>query len=335
MNDPFANAAKVTNIRDLKIGADGFTPRAGVVDPVKHEPMCWRSRDGRDAPAREWAWDGILPRGHVTTLFGDGGVGKSLFAQQLATYIATGCKSEWCGRELSNGPVMGLFAEDDEDELWRRQEEINFRNGLNMPDLDELHIESGYGLDNLLMTFDKSAGDQRPLLHWYRERCERIKPKLLIVDNIADTFGGDEVKRLHVNQFLKTALGGLAREHNCAVLLLGHPSISGMASGNGMSGSTAWSNGVRSRLYMRRLETDEEGFTPDTRAIDLMKANYAAKGDSIRVRWAAGIFDHVPHDVIPQPTSMDAMQRRNLVVTALRESDRCWREPVIQLTGWQ
>jgi RecA-family ATPase len=63
-------------------------------------------------------------------------------------------------------------------------------------------------------------------------------------------FGGDECVRTQVRQFINL-LKGLARKHNCAILLLAHPSLTGMNTGTGLSGSTDWNNGVRSRLYHR------------------------------------------------------------------------------------
>jgi hypothetical protein len=48
-------------------------------------------------------------------------------------------------------------------------------------------------------------------------------------------------------------LRGLALETSSTALLLAHPSLSGMASGSGTSGSTAWSNSVRSRLYLTSI----------------------------------------------------------------------------------
>ena len=41
-------------------------------------------------PDREWVIKDWLPKGYVTALYGDGGVGKSLLVQQLATCVATG-----------------------------------------------------------------------------------------------------------------------------------------------------------------------------------------------------------------------------------------------------
>jgi RecA-family ATPase len=64
----------------------------------------------------------------------------------------------------------------------------------------------------------------------------------------ADMFSGDENSRPQSRQFIGL-LKRLARKHDCAFLLLAHPSLTGLNTGSGMSGSTGWNNAVRSRLY--------------------------------------------------------------------------------------
>jgi RecA-family ATPase len=64
---------------------------------------------------------------------------------------------------------------------------------------------------------------------------------------------------------------------------------------SGTSGSTAWSNSVRSRLYLDRLKAKAEGeddmdAEPDIRVLRVMKSNYAPLGNDIRLRWVEGCF---------------------------------------------
>ena len=46
-----------------------------------------------------------------------------------------------------------------------------------------------------------------------------------------------------------------SRVHNASVLLLTHPSLEGIRSGSGLSGSTAWHNSVRARCVFNFSET--------------------------------------------------------------------------------
>jgi RecA-family ATPase len=106
-------------------------------------------------------------------------------------------------------------------------------------------------------------------------------------------YGGDEIKRVQVNHFIKTVLGRLILQARAAgftltVLLLAHPSMVGTATGTGSSGSTAWENAVRARMYMR---SPKEGH-PDERELVRIKANYAAAGEEtiLRMLWHHGYF---------------------------------------------
>jgi hypothetical protein len=125
------------------------------------------------------------------------------------------------------------------------------------------------------------------------EIVREFKPALLILDTSADVFGGDEINRLQVRTFV-SMLRRMALKHNLAVLLLSHPSVQGMATGTGLSGSTAWNNSVRSRLYLTADKDDD-----DLRTLKGMKTNYARKGGEMKLRWQEGAF--VLDDGKPSP----------------------------------
>jgi RecA-family ATPase len=101
---------------------------------------------------------------------------------------------------------------------------------------------------------------------------------------------GNESARAEARQFIGQ-LRGLAIGHNCAVLLLNHPSLSGTAGGAGTSGSTAWSNSARSRIYFERAKGDDGiEVEPDLRVLKVMKANSGPVGMELRLRWTKGAF---------------------------------------------
>ncbi|MBK8211656.1 MAG: AAA family ATPase [Rhodospirillales bacterium] len=245
---------------------------------------------GRPVPERRWMVRDWMPWGYVTALYGDGGAGKSLLAQQLMTACVIG--QNWLGLETTACSAIGLFCEDDEGELLRRQDCINRAVGVDFRDLRRLHIIPRVGDDNVLMTFNRDGrGELTALWHTFVDEARRRGARLAVIDTAADTFGGDEIRRSEVRQFIASCLGRLAREIDGAVLLLAHPSLSGIASGSGSGGSTAWSNSVRSRLYLERPAA-EEGENPDNdaRILTTKKANYAATGAEIRLRWQDGMF---------------------------------------------
>lgn len=238
-------------------------------------------------PARQWLIDGWLPRGYVTALYGDGGVGKSLLAQQLMTCLATG--TSWFDHKITQSRVYGLMCEDDENELWRRQVGINKALSLSMSDLGNICFTSRVGKNNFLMTFDgRDIGNPTPFFDELLQEIADFKADLVVLDTAADLFGGNEINRIHVRQFIQNACGAIARSINGAVLLCAHPSDSGMQRKTGTGGSTAWSNTVRSRWYLSY--PDEEDANPNQRILSRKKSNYAAIGNKIDLIYQDGAF---------------------------------------------
>lgn len=173
-----------------------------------------------------------------------------------------------------------------------------------------MHLISLAGQDALLATPNR-LGLIKPTNLFARLRgaaCD-IHPKLIVLDNSADVFGGSENDRTQVRQFIGI-LRSLAIAANAGVLLTSHPSLTGINSGSGISGSTAWHASVRSRLYMKRAVTDkDEEPDPNLRVIEVMKANYGPVGETITVRWQDGLF--LPET---EPGSLGAGRRHGAAV---------------------
>jgi RecA-family ATPase len=264
---------------------------------------------GEPVPVREWAVLNRIPMSNVTLFSGEGGVGKSVIALQLAVAHVLG--QGWFGSMPEYGPVLAVCCEDDAAELHRRISLILAlykapSTDLKAPstdlkasftDLKDLHLISFAGQDALMATPDR-FGIMRPtpLFNQLFEAACDIHPKLIVLDNSADVFGGSENDRAQVRQFIGI-LHGLAIAAHAGVLLTSHPSLTGISSGTGLSGSTAWNASVRSRLWMRRATTDkgkdedeEREPDPDLRVIEIMKANYARTGEIINIRWKDGVF---------------------------------------------
>ncbi len=120
-------------------------------------------------------------------------------------------------------------------------------------------------------------------------RAEQETPALVIIDTLADVYPANENDRAKVRQFVGI-LRSLALRRRCAVMVLAHPSLAGLTSGSGTSGSTAWNNSVRSRLYLARVEQDGYEPNPNTRMLTNKKANYGPLGVQIAMTWHAGVF---------------------------------------------
>lgn len=120
--------------------------------------------DGPEPDPLEWVLKGYVPKREVTFFTGEGATGKSLSAQQLATCIAS-CMA-FLGLPTSlgdEGAVLYVTAEEGEDELHRRQRNINRALGVTRSAFDDLlFLSSLRGKEgNELCTFD-SEGKNHP-----------------------------------------------------------------------------------------------------------------------------------------------------------------------------
>jgi RecA-family ATPase len=220
-------------------------------------------------------------------------MGKTLLAQQLL--YAAGVGGKWLGIDIPPMRGLGVFCEDDEDELHRRHNAIksDLGHAVGNPFTDTW-IWPRVGFDNLLVTFDK---DNKPLISpFFAQIMRNVLEKkigLLVLDTIADLFGGNEIIRAQVNYFIKATCGAFIKQAKdtgfvLTVILLSHPSQAGRNSGSGESGSTAWNNAVRARLYLTR---PEDGL-PEQRVLTRKKSNYSASGDDVKLDliWKEGVL---------------------------------------------
>lgn len=242
------------------------------------------------APNREWVVPGLIPGRQVTMLGGDGGVGKSLLGLQLAVAAVSG--KEWIGQWVEQGAVLYVSAEDEVDELHRRLEDIAASLGVERSVLRDLNIVDLAEADSILAAPRARSETLEPTAMFAAvSQCISANPaSLVIVDTLADVYGGSENHRAQVRAFIKM-LRGLCFSHNLAIVVLAHPSLTGISSGSGLSGSTAWNGSVRSRLYLEAVK-DEKGdqADPDLRRLSTKKANYSAGTGDVLIRWEKGAF---------------------------------------------
>lgn len=245
------------------------------------------SLKGKPIPPRQWLVPDLIPQKTVTLFSGDGGTGKSLLALQLAVAVTTA--RAWLGRASGDGSVIYMSAEDDSDELHRRLDDIIRADNRTYNDLKGLTLRSLAGEDALLAVDSQVSLMQSELFKELDRRAGDDAPQLIVIDTLADVYPANENDRAKVRQFIGI-LRGLALKRQCAVLLLGHPSLTGLNSGSGMSGSTAWNNSVRSRLYLSRITDNGFEADPDRRVLTTMKANYGRIGGEIHMKWSNGVF---------------------------------------------
>lgn len=249
-------------------------------------------------PDRMWIVPNLIPDRNVTDLSGDGGLGKSLLALQLGIAMTT--KSDWLGTLPAPGVVLYVSCEDDPDEIMRRRNAVLAGMGLSPKDLHGFYLLDMTNAETTELA-GPGKGGKFELTALYEEigsTIAGIRRKhqsgetraCAIIDTRADMFGGNELSRVEVRAFVR-GLRRMCVKHDIAIILLSHPSASGMSSGSGQSGSTAWGNSVRSRLYLTAPpgEGDAEP-DPDLRVLSNKKSNYGPRGSEITLRWKQGMF---------------------------------------------
>jgi RecA-family ATPase len=258
-----------------------------------------------EVPQREWLVEHMIPGRNVTLLSGPGAIGKSILIMQLCAATALG--KDWIQQLPTPGPAVYVGAEDDVDELHRRLAAIVAHyHGTFAEMRNRLFISSLAGKDAVLGAADRTGKvNPTPLFTRLFEVVTAIKPKLIALDTAADLFAGNENDRTQARQFIGL-LRMLAIAGNSSVLLASHPSLQGISTDSGSSGSTGWSNSVRSRLYMKPAtagdaDTDDKG-DDGLRILEMKKTNYGRPIEAIRLRWQNGVY--VP---IGTPSTLDKL----------------------------
>lgn len=279
-----------------------------LAELVLINPADW---SGSAPPARQWRWQDFMPDGQASLLTGAGAAGKSLATQQMATCIALGLP--FLGIQTAQTPALYITCEDDEDELHRRQKAICAAIGADIERTrGRLFLLSLQGqIGNELATFS-NEGEMTPARRYgeIERTCLGHGIRHVTLDNTAHTFAGNENDRhqvaafVNLNNRLAQAIGG-------SVLMVGHPN----KAGDSYSGSTAWENQVRARLYLE-IPKGEEGapLNPDMRVLRNEKANYSQRGAEVQFFWHAGAFltaDQMPKNEHGEPVESSTERFEN------------------------
>lgn len=212
-----------------------------------------------------WIIENWLPRNCVAMLTGDGGVGKSRLALQLAWALSG--SGQWLGEAgqipkpgadygegfepLGNGTVVYATWEDSPDQIRGRlywlEQSGKSGNGENFKIADMRargHLWTAserYAVPGLTQ-----AGNE------LRLACEAHEAQLLVIDTLGVANGASEIDRAQVGAFFAD-WAAWADKRDCTVLLIAHPP---KTAGVAYSGSTGILGGVRA---MWTLETVKSG----------------------------------------------------------------------------
>lgn len=245
--------------------------------------------EGAPIEPRRWIVRDWIPQGEPGIMSGDGGTGKTKLALQLAAAIAAGLQ-DWIGGIVdAEGPVIVFSAEEKLKEMHRRTKDVLDHRGLTFGDLQGgLHFICDQD-DVVLGAIDRHAIVQptKTLLRLERT-IKDIRPAFVMIENAADVYGGNENDRSNVTRFVRKLLGSLTAPCDSTVMLIQHPSVSGLSDGTGRSGSTGWNNSGRWRTNFTKLKDEDDDAL--LRQFEVIKNNYGPDGQKVRLRWDRGVF---------------------------------------------
>ena len=290
-----------SDLNDLFCSPDGgFDVVAALLEsatePPKPEPLLKPvsvfDLFTRPSPPPDFAWESYCPLDEVTLFAANGGTGKSVIGLMLAVSVAL-------GRPLFDVPTRPgkvLFAslEDGADLVRHRLTGICRAWQVDPEQLrDRLAVVDGTEHPELFTVEGRAAGDVTSSYAELRSLAEGAT--LVLVDNASDAYGGDEIKRREVRAFVRV-LKRIAKAEHAAVVLLAH--VNAMTArarkpdnDESYSGSTAWNNSVRSRLFLSR---DELGLL----TLAHQKANLSKRREPITLQW---LDDGLPELVQAEP----------------------------------
>jgi RecA-family ATPase len=274
---------------DFGVGADSEAGRDQTAPIQWLDMSAW---DREPVPVRQWAIKDRVPLNQAGLFSGEGGTGKSIIELQKDVAHVTG--KDWLGSMPERGPAFYIGAEDDRDELHIRLAAIAKHCGVTFKELVEggLHVLCLLGQDATLCAAGGKSGkvEVTSLYRQLYEAAGDIKPKNISIDTLSRAFAGSEIDRVQVYAFAMH-MQALAMVAEGSVTVLSHPSLQGMSSGSGISGSTAWHGAFRFRQYLKGLKP-ENGERPesDLRELEFKKNQYGPTGETIVLRYQHGLF---------------------------------------------
>lgn len=247
--------------------------------------------DGDDLegiPLRPWLVPGLVLRGAVTLLSGQGAGGKSSFVVGLTTSMSGGVQY---GKITPTKALVGINynVEDDRDEQRRRY--AAFLQGSQHIEKDVLKRVLRVGPEGIgtLFTRDPDTGEVKPTkaMEKLRQLVTERGVEYLSVDPLAELHNAEENDNTAMRSIL-AAFRTFAQETGCGVIVLHHDRKGVGLAGDvdRMRGASALQGAARIVLTLTRMTEDEANalqVPPQDRAsyirIDNAKANYTPLGE--------------------------------------------------------
>jgi RecA-family ATPase len=271
--------------------SNGADNQGEVAPPLQWLDMSnW---DNEQRPERKWAIRDRVPANQAGLSSGEGGTGKSIIEMMKDVAHVTG--KDWLGSLPEPGPAFYIGAEDDEKEIHIRFHDIAAHYGVTFKELIDggLKVLCLLGQDATLCAVSGKSGkvETTALYRQLHQAAGDLKPRNISIDTLSRAFAGSEIDRVQVYAFAMHMQALAMVTNGGSVTVLSHPSLQGIASGSGISGSTAWHGAFRFRQYLKGVKA-EAGEQPDgdLRELQFKKNQYGPSGESIVLRYQRGLF---------------------------------------------
>ena len=273
-DSPFSGAGRAAACRVNEALLTGQEPLRADLDAIHYALKQTQSAKPLELadgiPAYYWqGWliENWLPRNCVAMLTGDGGVGKSRLALQLAWALSGDGQwlgeagqmpspgSDYGGGFESLDPVAIVYAtwEDSPDQIRGRlfwlDQAGKVGNGNNFK------IADMRAQGHLWAQAKRNFAGLTPAGEALRLAAEQHDARLLVVDTLGVANGASEIDRAQVGAFFAD-WAAWADENDCAVLLIAHPP---KTAGVAYSGSTGVLGGVRAMWTIECVRMDCRG----------------------------------------------------------------------------
>lgn len=286
---PLGSEIRIVDLPGLTHGQDVFDWLAGLgegieaiealaelaaqVRPINRPGLVVEGMADVEEVDVEWLWKGRIPLGELTILGGNGGLGKSWLAADIAARVSTG--TAWPDDRDTPNPAGDVLFLDNENRPSILKKRLR-ASGANMNRIGRVkHVELPKDGDTKPFCIDTDLAALGAALD------KKPHTRLVVIDVLNAYFGGntDTHRDSDVRQALMP-LSDLARDQNVAILCLHHFNKGTGKAGNMLTGSLAFRNCVRSTIYLLPDLEDENRQNP-RRLLLVDKANLQKKPDGL------------------------------------------------------
>ena len=217
--------------------------------PVMYDPLdCLTPADLMEQATDEveFTVGSLVPTNGVTIFSGEGGIGKSFLALDLAFAVASG--GEFADRfPCESGPVIYIDLENDEATIGRRLKQLGIGRGVD-PTTLPLYLPRR-GMPGVELQQDTPEGRA-----WLWAAVRKYQPRLVVIDSLIACHSGDENNNVLMRQ-LMGGLDGLARTGQLGLLVVHHQRKRGTNNDAGqlMRGASDLRNAAVSHFAARRM----------------------------------------------------------------------------------